>query len=310
MMNRLTRLRSRPFAPLRETALLVLFGAAAVGAHAEQIKRMEPLLGTYVEIVAEGEGVDLQAAVDQGFDAFRKVDRLLSSYKPESELNAINRLAGVRPVGISPWTYECLAQAAAVGRESRGAFDITCRPLLEIWGFLTKKYRVPSDAEIQKAKSLVNYRRLELQAAPLRKTAYLSGDGMTIDVGGIGKGFAVDKAVEALKEAGVGAGRVRAWGDCSAFGERDWTIEIEKGKTVRLRNEAISTSGDYENFFESGGRHNAHIVDPRTGRPVPGVRSVTIKARTCTQSDAWSTALFVDPALRPDGIGIVFFEPK
>lgn len=283
----------------------------AVKSPAEEIRRMEPLLGTYVEIVAEGDIHDgLQQAVDQGFDAFRKVDALLSSFRPENELNQINRCAGVRPVGVSAWTYECLERAAQIGRQSGGAFDITCRPLLDIWGFLTKQYRVPSAAEMDAAKKLVDYRRLKLENSPARRSAFLSERGMTIDVGGIGKGFAVDKAVSALKAAGVKSGRVRAWGDCFAFGERDWKIEIEKGKAVVLRNGAVSTSGDYENFFESGGKHYAHIVDPRTGRPVDGMRSVTVKARTCTESDAWSTAIFVNPRLRPRGIRIVFLEKE
>ena len=283
---------------------------------AEEIRRMEPLLGTYVEIVAEAGQVDLQSAVDKGFDAFREVDRQLSSFKEESELSQINRCAGIRPVGVSAWTYECLEAAARIGHKSKGAFDITCGPLLDIWGFLSKKYRVPSAAKIRQARLLVDYRRLELQQTregkfgAVRRTAFLLQKGMTIDVGGIGKGFAVDKAVEALKASGVRAGRVRAWGDCFGFGERDWIIQIEPGKRVTLRNEAVSTSGDYENFFESGGRHHAHIVDPRTGRPVQHMRSVTVKARTCTDSDAWSTAIFVNPRLQPDGIRIVFFEPK
>lgn len=293
--------------PFRHSIYLLIL-VLAFESRGEEIKRMEPLLGTYVEIVAEGDGVDLQAAVDRGFDAFRQVDALLSSFQPESELNTINRNAGIRPVGISKWTYECLARALEVGRQSGGAFDITCRPLLEIWGFLSKKYRVPSNSEIEAAKKLVNYRRLELRQSPLTQTAFLAQKGMTVDVGGIGKGFAVDKAVESLKQSGVRAARVRAWGDCFGFGERDWTIEIEKGKRVTFRNQAVSTSGDYENFFESGGKHYAHIVDPRTGRPVEGMRSVTVKAASCTESDAWSTAIFVNPNLKPRGIRIVFLE--
>jgi len=286
-------------------ALIVLF---TLESRAEEIRRMEPLLGTYVEIVAEGDSIDLQRAADRGFDAFREVDRLLSSYRPESELNRVNRLAGVRPMVVSSWTYECLERAVQIGYESKGAFDVTCRPLLDLWGFLSKKYQVPSRVQIEHAARLVDFRRLELDRTPLARTAFLTRKGMTVDVGGIGKGFAVDKAVEALKRAGVRSGRVRAWGDCAGFGEREWTIHIEKGKTVRLRNEAVSTSGAYENFFESGGRHHAHIVDPRTGRPVRGMRSVTVKGATCTETDAWSTAIFVNPRLEPEGIRIVFLD--
>ncbi len=292
-----------------------LFLLLALESHAEEIRRMEPLLGTYVEIVAEGgTAADLQVAVDSGFDAIREVDGLLSSFKPESELNRINRSAGVRAVAISPWTYECLERAITIGRGSNGAFDITCQPLLDLWGFLSKKYHVPSAAEIEAEKRLVGYRRLELtesrdgKGGPVWRTAFLTQKGMAIDVGGIGKGFAVDKAVHALKSAGVKSGRVRAWGDSFGFGDKDWTLEIEKGKSITLRNEAASTSGDYENFFESGAKHYAHIIDPRTGRPVRGTRSVTVKAPTATESDAWSTAIFVNPGLKPEGIRIVFLE--
>jgi thiamine biosynthesis lipoprotein len=290
--------------PLLLAAVILMAPAAP----AEEIRRMEPLLGTYVEIVAEADGIDLQKAVDSGFDAFREVDRLMSSYRQDSELSRINRNAGVRPVGISGWTYDCLEQAVQISRASRGAFDITCRPVLEIWGFLSRKYRVPSTSEMEAARLRVDYRKLELRRTPLARTAFLGRKGMSADLGGIGKGFAVDKAVEALKAAGVRSGRVRAWGDCAGFGPRDWTIDIEKGKPVRLRNEAVSTSGDYEHFFEAGGRHYAHIVDPRTGRPVEGVHSVTVKAATCTESDAWSTAIYIDRGLRPEGIRIVFLQ--
>ena len=300
---------------LRRASVLTLC-AMATG-RAEEIKRMEPLLGTYVEITARGPDKDaMQRAVDAGFDAFRQVDRLISSYRDDSEVSRINAHAGRGPVSVSPWTFECLKKAVEVGERSGGAFDITCRPLLDLWGFLKKEYRVPTEFELRFARDLVDYRRLELVGWPAgrsgaaRRTAFLRQSGMTLDLGGIGKGFAVDKAVAALKAAGVDAGRVRAWGDCFGFGARDWTVEIEPGKTVVLRNEAASTSGDYENFFEKGGRHYAHIVDPKTGVPVEGIRSVTVKARTCTESDAWATAIYVNPALKPRGIQVVYLERK
>jgi thiamine biosynthesis lipoprotein len=297
----------------RAVLIALLIGGA--GASGEEVKRMQPMLGTYVEITAAGQDkAQLQAAIDEAFEAIKKVDRLISSFRSDSEVEEINRCSGRREVAVSPWTFECLRKAVHVGEQSRGAFDVSCRPLLDLWGFLKREYRLPSATEQRIARELVDYRQLELKEWPgvrmqaPRRTAYLKRSGMRIDLGGVGKGFAVDKAALALRQAGVEAGLVRAWGDVYGFGDRDWAVKITGARSVKIRNQAVSSSGNYENFFEIDGKKYSHIIDPRTGNPVEGVRGVTVRAARCTDADAWATAIFVDPGLRPAGIEVVFFD--
>ncbi len=275
---------------------------------------MRPMLGTYVEIQVEGlDDAAANDAIEAAFAAVDEVDRLLSSHRPDSELNAINAAAGRCMVSVSPWTRECIEAAIQVGRQSGGEFDITCRPLLDLWGFVRKEYRLPDKSELRAALPLVNFQDILIlrnNPAHGRERCWigLPRIGMKLDVGGIGKGFAVDKAVEALKEAGVASGLVRAGGDLCGFGPHPWKVGIANPSdprravnTFEIMNEAVSTSGDYENFFEIRGHRYTHIINPRTGWPVAHVRSFSVHSPTCTQSDAWSTALFVNPKLKPPG---------
>jgi FAD:protein FMN transferase len=290
--------------------------------HAEEIltSRMRPMLGTYVEITVDGLSKEkAYRAIEEAFEAIAEVDRLLSSHRPESELNAINEAAGREAIQVSPWTYECIAAAIDLGEESQGAFDITSRPVLELWGFVQKKYYFPTEIELKRALTLVNYRNVILLRnkvadrtfSPHRSSSEIFRVGlehpkMQLDVGGIGKGFAVDKAVDALKRLGVRAGLVRAGGDLYGFGSRKWKVGISDPldpqkmvMTVEIQNEAISTSGNYRNFFEHNNRRYSHIIDPRSGWPVPRRQSLSVRGPTCTLTDGWSTALFVNSKLRP-----------
>lgn len=309
----------------RGTVFLALISAALAGE--PFVSRMRPMLGTYVEITVEGlDEPSAERAIEAGFAAIDKVDRLLSSHRADSELNAINAAAGDRAMAVSPWTYECIDQALKIGGESDGAFDITCRPILDLWGFVRKEYRLPSPDELAGVLPLVDYRHVlllennfsgrstEMVPARLgRHRIYLSRPGMKLDVGGIGKGFAADKATEAMQVAGVTTGLVRVGGEIRGFGPRKWKVGIANPANRHLavvefeiQDEAVSTSGDYENRFEIHGRRYAHIVDPRTGWPVPRRHSVSVRAPTATLSDGWSTALFVAPETRlPSSIRIV-----
>jgi len=289
------------------------------------ISRMRPMLGTYVEItVTDFDRERADSAIEKGFVVVEEVDRLLSSHHADSELNAINAAAGDRAIAVSPWTYECISAGVEIGRQSDGAFDITCRPILDLWGFVRKQYRFPTASELQSLLPLVNYKNVILLINNItikgrnspREGQYRVGlvhPGMKLDVGGIGKGFAVDKAVEALQRTGVQSGLVRAGGDLRGFGPRPWRVGIANPSRppqavveFEIQNEAVSTAGDYENFFEIHGRHYSHMIDPRTGRPACHRHSLSVRAPTCALSDAWSTALFVNPKIRvPDSIQVI-----
>jgi len=291
------------------------------------VTRMRPMLGTYVEITVNGLDYErANQAIDAGFAAISEVDRLLSSHRTDSELNRINAAAGNGAIPVAIWTHECIKMAVDVGHQSEGAFDITCRPVLDLWGFVRKEYRLPSQHELDSALPLVNYRDIILIAdpvstsekssessKPVRFQIGLARIGMKLDVGGIGKGFAVDKAVEALQKSGVRMGLVKAGGDFRGFGGKIWRVGIADPVDwhcpiveIDILDEAISTSGDYENFFEVNGRRYGHLVDPRTGMPVQHRHSLSVRATTCTLSDAWSTALFVSHTIpHPASIRVV-----
>jgi thiamine biosynthesis lipoprotein len=279
--------------------------------------RMRPLLGTYVEISVESDSrVRADEAIEVGFAAIERVDRLLSSHRADSELNLVNAQAGISPVYVSLWTFQCIENALKISESTRGAFDITCRPILDLWGFVQKDYHWPTPKQIADRKTLTGWRRviqfkLSTSSRPVSPSDHryfvgLPRNGMSLDVGGIGKGFAVDRAVEMIQKSGVRSCLVRAGGDLRAWGTHSWKIGVanpsDPATSVRrlsLSHGAISTAGDYENYFEKDGVRYSHIIDPRTGHPTRHRHSVSVRAPTCTLSDAWSTSLFIDPSLKP-----------
>ena len=181
-----------------------------------------------------------------------------------------------------------------------GAFDITVAPLMDLWGFTDRRYKVPDSARIKETLKLVGSDKIILH--PDDNMVEFSLPGMKIDLGGIAKGYALDCAVKKLKESGVkscliAAGQVYALGD--KFGS-PWTIRIKDprrsglSRKLQVKDVSVATSGDYEQFFKVGGRRYCHIIDPRRGRPTEsGLASVTVIASDGLTADALSTAIFV-----------------
>ena len=269
---------------------------------AEQIRRAQPLLGTFVVISAFGTNAALNhRAVDEAFDAVRRVDSLMSVHRADSELSRLNASAAERVVAVSEELFRVIAVAQDVAQETDGAFDVTIRPVADLWGFIWKQHRFPSDSELRKALASVGHRHVMLDAA--QRTVRFTRPGVSIDLGGIAKGYAVDCAIDALRQRGIRDAMVRAGGDLRVMGAPPgmdaWEVRIEdparRGKRVliRLRDSAVSTAGNYENFFIVDGRRYSHILNPHTGLPVDGVAACSVVAATCLESDAWSTALFV-----------------
>jgi thiamine biosynthesis lipoprotein len=186
---------------------------------------------------------------------------------------------------------------------SGGSFDITAGPLIRLWGFIGGRRKAPSDKEIAFARSLLGTEKLELD--PVSSTARLPAKGMEVDLGGIAKGYAVDRAVEVLKSAGVVRAVVNAGGDLFVLGGASECPEgihvgirhpLAEGKLLgwtAVREGAVATSGSYENYFIKDGRVYSHIIDPGTGYPVEGVLSATVLASTAMEADALATAFFV-----------------
>ncbi len=236
----------------------------------------------------------------------------MSLHKPESELSRLNATAVDHPVEASPALYFVIAKAVEISNQTDGAFDPTIRPLADLWGFIWKEYRFPTVAERERVLPKVNFRLLKLDST--RRTIRYLREGVSIDLGGIAKGYAVDCAIEKLRTLGVERAMVKAGGDLRVIGlppqEKFWEVQLEdpekKGRrvAVRLEQGALSTSGNYENFFMIEGVRYGHILNPRTGLPVQGIAACTVTAATCIESDAWATALYVhgvEPSLQKFG---------
>lgn len=255
-------------------------------------------------MVISAYGADRQAvndAISAAFGEIQRIDALMSLHRPDSELVRLNSSAPRQAVIVSPDLFRVIAKAQEIAAETEGSFDITIRPLTALWGFIWKEYRLPTPEELKAALSNVNYRMVELNAA--QSTVRFRAPGVSLDLNGIAKGYAVDCAVEKLRSLGVTNAMVRAGGDLRVIGAppeaNHWLVQLEdpqkKGRriTIPLRDAAVSTSGNYENFFVANGQRYSHILNPRTGLPVQGLAACTIIAPTCIESDAWATACFV-----------------
>ncbi len=277
---------------------------ACAGRKPAVYKKTKPLMDTLVTItvVANSEG-EAEKAIDAALSAIDRFSSLINFFSDQSELARINREAGIRPVRVSPDTLGVIERAIFIAEKSGGAFDPTIGPEIRMWDFL-KKIR-PSDASIREKLGLVNYRDILIDRD--KSTVFLRRKGMMLDLGGIAKGYAADMALENLKQNNIAAGLVAAAGDIRAFGLKPdgtpWTIGIknprQKGDAdeliarARLTGKAISTSGDYERYFIEDGRRYHHLLDPRTGYPSAGCRSVTVISDSGLYADGFSTAVFV-----------------
>ena len=247
-----------------------------------KIRRCRPLLGTFVEITAEGESAEaVNAAVEEAFAAVERVQGLMSFHEQTSDVTRLNREAGRRVVRVHPWTYEVLDAAQQLHAASQGAFDITIAPHLQRWGYLPDYVGAVSIAADQSA------------------IALLPGNGVwfhrpvQIDLGGIAKGFAVDKAIEAMQMAGVTGGLVNAGGDLRVFGPEASTVHVRRPDApgrmlplVKLSNAAVATSANYFARKQVHGCRVTPLVNPQTGRSCNSTRSVSVQAPTCLWADA------------------------
>ena len=227
----------------------------------------------------------------------------MSHYKPDSPLSRVNREAARRPVAIDPELFDFIAAATGYGRDSGGAFDITVGPLMKAWGFFGGEGRVPPAAELAAARRRVGAAHVVLN--PASRTIAFDEPGVELDLGGIAKGYAVDRAVAMLARRQIAAALVSAGGSTiyalgAPPGRDSWPIAIQDpidsrktALTLQLKDRALSVAGRSEKSFEAGGVTYSHIMDPRTGMPAQGVLSVVVLARTGTDGDALDDAFFV-----------------
>ncbi len=226
---------------------------------------------------------------------------MLSTWIPTSELSLVNVSAGKQPVVVSPETLTLVRLSLQIGEMTDGAFNIALGPAVEAWNVSADPH-LPAAAELETLKASVDLRAIH--ADVWARTIYLERPEMRIDVGGIGKGYAADQAVAVMKKAGAQAGVVALSGDIKAFGhlpnDRGFPVGIRHPRRedavlawIDLHDEAISTAGDYERFFEKDGIRYHHILDPSTLQPARGCQSVTVIAKDGVWADGLDTGIFV-----------------
>ncbi|MBC7924997.1 MAG: FAD:protein FMN transferase [Bryobacteraceae bacterium] len=263
-------------------------------------------MGTGITVVAYGEDrFRLQSAVSAALEEARRVEELLSNYRPQSEWSQMNRAAAERPFRVSKELFELLTQCQRYTRTSDRAFDISVGPLMKVWGFYKGTGRFPHRAEIRTGLNSTGFANVALDSR--NQTIYFRRSGVELDPGGVGKGYAVDRMAEILKANGIQSGLITA-GSSSIYaigvppGEaRGWHVSIrhpkDAGKVVQdifLKDQSMSTSGNYEKFFRAEGKVWSHIMDPRTGYPAQGMYSVSVISPRCIDSEVWAKPYYIN----------------
>ena len=280
----------------------------------------------YTIVVYADDMAPPRLGVKAAFDEIDRIDRLMSHYKPDSELSRVNREAAKSPMEVEPELFDFIVECLRYSHESDGASDITVGPLMKAWGFFRGEGRLPSEAELVEARSRVGYQHVKLNRK--EKTIFLDKVGVELDLGGIAKGYAVDRAIEVLKKHGISAALVSAGGSTISTlgappGKAAWEVEIQDpldqrkiATSVPLKNQTLSVSGGYGAFFELAGARYSHIMDPRTGRPVQGVLSVAVITNDGMSGDALDNVFYVlgmeksQQRLRGwPGVTVFFFLP-
>jgi len=245
-----------------------------------------------------------RAAFDAVFREFDRLDALMSVWRPGSDVLRINEAAGARAVPVSADVREALRAARQVSEWTGGKFDVTFGPLADLWKFdhQNEDHTVPGEAAVRARLPLVDYRQIEIDEPA--GTVFLRRPGMRVHLGGIGKGYAVERAAAILRRAGLADFLIQAGGDLYAAGRKDgrpWRLGINDPRgpdgrsfaTVDLSDRTFSTSGDYARSFLKDGIRYHHIIDPSTGQPARGCRSVTIVADSPLLADGLSTGVFL-----------------
>ncbi len=259
-------------------------------------------MGTRFEITL----VSTQEAANQYLNAaqgeIERIERLISSWDANSQTAEINRQAGIKPVKVAKELYELIARSIEISKITQGAFDISYAALDPVWFFDGRMKAVPSESQRLKSVQNIGFKDLVLNAK--EQTVYLPKKGMKIGFGAIGKGFAADATKKLMKSLGVSSGIINASGDLTSWGKKpdgtDWQVGISNPENPAkvfswfpVRDAAVATSGNYEKYVTLEGKQYSHIMDPRTGMPVSGIKSVTVFAPKAELADAFATAVFI-----------------
>ena len=289
-------------------ASLVAAGCLAltspVGARQELHRQSRRVMGSLAEVQVYASDANLAGrAMAAALDEMERVDQLLSNYQPKTELSRMNAGAGKAPFRASAELYEFVRTCRRYFEETLGTFDPTMGPIARAWGFFTPRPSQPTGAAVARARALAGFDKVRLDDAT--RAISFARDGVEIDPGGIGKGYAADRATAVLRQLGISSALVSAGGSTLyALGrppDRDgWKIAVRDPARpatslgfVMLRDNAISTSGLTEKFVEVNGHRYGHIIDPRLGEPAEGMCQVSVVAKDATASDAYTKAAFL-----------------
>ena len=287
---------------LKRILYLSAFLCLTTPAHAEWVNRVtDGIMGTRIMVELWADDKEkAEQAIDAVLEEMRHIDDSMSTYKPTSEVSQVNAKAADGPMRISKELFDLLTTAEEYSVLSEGAFDITYASVGYMYDF--RKHIHPNETQINKALPAVNFRHVLLE--PKNQTVQFSQKGVRIDLGGIAKGYSVDRGIDVLKSRGFTRAYVSAGGDSRIIGDRfgrQWMVGIRdprkgEGKVITeipLSDAAMSTSGDYERFFEEGGVRYHHIMDPHTGHSASKVLSATIIGPYATRTDGLSKTAFV-----------------
>lgn len=258
------------------------------------------LMGTVVEGEANHPDLSIaRRAVEVSLERMVEVDRLMSTFRPDSEISRANRLATEHPVQVGEATFGVLQEAQRIARMSHGAFDVTIHPLMELWRSTTREGRIPSRKEREATLASVAHADLSLDSA--HRLVRFRRPGMGVDLSGIAKGYAVDAAAEALKEYGVNSGLIDAGGDLRVIGLNrqggSWRVGLRHPLapsrlllSILVEDEAVATSGNYFRYFTVADRRYGHLLRPLTGTAADAPLSATVIARSAMRADGLATA--------------------
>ena len=269
-------------------------------------------MGTLVDItVFEKDENKAELAIQNAFNEIQRLEGLMSTHIPGSEVSKINQAAGVQSVPVSPEVFEVIERALYWARKTDGALDISVGPVQELWKFDIDHPSPPDKTAIEQKLSKVGHDKIHLE----NQTVFLAEKGMQLHLGAIAKGYAVDQAAKTLQKNNIHHAFINAGGDLKTLGSRpdkkDWKIGLQHPRkpesilaSFSLSGKAVATSGDYQKYFNQEGTRYHHILNPKTGYPATGMTSATVVTDTVMDADALSTALFVMGAKK----GLAFID--
>ena len=261
-------------------------------------------MGSHFEVIAvDSDSIRALQAIELAYQEIDRIEKLISSWQATSQTTRINKAAGISPVVVDQELYNLIYRCLKISRLTQGAYDISFAGMGDIWEFNGQELEeLPDSAQVAVASGLVNYKNVMLDRD--QHSVFLTQPGMKIGFGSIGKGYAANRAMEIMKQHGIRSGMINAGGDLISWGKNinhdAWSVGIanpDKDQGIAgwlaLEDVALVTSGDYEKFFTFNQQRYGHIIDPRTGYPAMGIKSVSVICPDAELADALATAVYV-----------------